>query len=304
MLFRSKIIFISFLIINIFIIISNKGNIKVALCTMGKDENIYIKEFINYYVNFGIDHIFIYDDNELGTESFSDVIKEKYKNIVTIYKTKTLFIDHQSKAFTHCYKNNINKYDWFLMVDMDEFLYIIDDTLKSYLTKTEFDKCDFIKFHWVIPTDNNLIYYDIRPLFERFKPPYFKSKFVKSIIRGNISDLLYGVHSPNISPKRNITCNNEGNIIYYENMNLEQIWPVNIKRAYIIHFKYKSTEEFVNKINRGYKNWFGEKLNEFLLYNVENYFHYNKPTLEKINFIENHTNLNLTELRKKVKILF
>ena len=82
------------------------------------------------------------------------------------------------------------------MVDMDEFLYIVDGTLKSYLTQKRFNKCDFIKFHWVIPKDNDLIYYDPRPLFESFKPPYIKSKFVKSIIRGNISDLRYWVHSP------------------------------------------------------------------------------------------------------------
>ena len=92
---------------------------------------------------------------------------------------------------------------------------IVNNTLKGYLTNKVFDKCDFIKFHWVITTNNDLIYYDERPLFERFKPPYKKSRYVKSIIRGNISDLKYWVHSPFISPKRNVTCNNEGNIIYY-----------------------------------------------------------------------------------------
>ena len=43
-------------------------------------------------------------------------------------------INHQSKAFTTCYNNNKDKFDWFLMVDMDEFLYIKDNTLKDYLS--------------------------------------------------------------------------------------------------------------------------------------------------------------------------
>ena len=77
------------------------------------------------------------------------------------------------------------------MIDMDEFLYIIDDTLKDYLNNKRFKKCDFIKVHWVIPTDNDLMYYDPRPLLERFKPPYIKSPYIKSIIRGNIYDLKY-----------------------------------------------------------------------------------------------------------------
>ena len=51
------------------------------------------------------------------------------------------------------------------MVDMDEFLYIVNDSLKSYLSKNIFDKCDFIKFHWATSTDNNLVHYDPRPLF-------------------------------------------------------------------------------------------------------------------------------------------
>jgi hypothetical protein len=183
------------------------------------------------------------------------------------------------------------------MVDMDEFLFIVNNTLKGYLTNKVFDKCDFIKFHWVITTDNDLIYYDERPLFERFKPPYKKSRYVKSIIRGNISDLKYWVHSPFISPKRNVTCNNEGNIIYYNNINIESFYPININKAYIIHFRYKSTEEFILKYKRGYSNWFGDRINSFLYGNVKEYFQLNRITLEKINYIENELNINLSEFK-------
>ena len=39
---------------------------------------------------------------------------------------------------------------------------------------------------------------------------------------------------------------------YYNNMNFEYYDPININKAYIIHFKFKSTEEFVNKLKRGH----------------------------------------------------
>ena len=227
-------------------------NIKVALCTMGRKENLYVNEFVDYYSKLGIDQIFIYDDNEPGTEKISDVLDNKHKKIVIINEAKILGINSQSTAFTICYRNNIDKFDWFLMIDMDEFLFIVNNTLKGYLTNKIFDKCDFIKFNSVVPTDNDLVYYDKRSLFERFKPPYINTSFIKSIIRGNISGLKYWVHSPVISPKRNITCDNEGKIIYYKKMNFERIYPININKAYIIHFKYKSTEELVNKLKRGY----------------------------------------------------
>ena len=157
--------------------------------------------------------MFIYDDNEPEKEKISEVLNDRYKRIVSIFDAHLLHIDHQSKAFNNCYKRNVGGFDWFLMIDMDEFLFINNNSLKGYLTDKIFDKCDFIKFHWVISSDNDLLYYDKRPLFQRFKPPYVKSKFIKSIIRGNISDLKYRIHSPSFSPKRNITCNNEGKII-------------------------------------------------------------------------------------------
>ena len=140
------------------------NKIKISLCTMGRKENLYVKEFVDYYIKLGIDHIFIYDDNEQNTEKISDVLGSKYKNRVTTYENIKEKINSQPEAFTKCYHNNLNKYDWFLMVDMDEYLYIVNNTLKNYLSNKIFNKCDFIKFHWVIPNDNNLLYYDSRPL--------------------------------------------------------------------------------------------------------------------------------------------
>ena len=163
-----------------------KKNIKLALCTMGKKENLYVEQFIDYYIKLGIDHIFIYDDNDNNTEKISDCIKNQYKEKVTIYENFQNYIKKQSDAFTNCYSNNYKRYDWFLMIDMDEYLYIVNNTLKKYLTSNYLNHCDFIKFHSVIPNDNNLIKYDNRSLFERFKGPFLKQLEIKTIIRGNI----------------------------------------------------------------------------------------------------------------------
>ena len=180
---------------------------------MGKKENLYVKEYINYYIKLGIDHIFIYDDNEPKDEKISDVINKSYSKYVTIYENLNKTIKNQSIAFTTCYNNNKNKYDWILMFDMDEFLFIVKDSLKNYLNQGFLKKCDFIKLYWVLPTDNNLLHYDNRSLFKRFKKPYLKSTLIKTIVRGNISGLKFMIHSPQSSPLRNITCNNMGTII-------------------------------------------------------------------------------------------
>jgi hypothetical protein len=167
---------------------------------MGQKENLYVKEFINYYFKLGIDKIFIIDDNDKNTEQISDMIDSKFKHFVKIYKSKKLKLFNQSKQFTFCYTKNKIKFDWIIMVDMDEYLYIKNDKLKNYLLKPVFKKCDFIKIHRVIANDNNHLHYENMPLFERFKGPYKKDIFIKSIIKGNIPNLKYQVHSPYFSP--------------------------------------------------------------------------------------------------------
>ena len=249
-------------------------NIKVALCTMGKKENLYAKEFIEYYVNLGIDQLFIFDDNDPNTERMSDVVENKYKKYVTIHENIKGKIKGQSVAFTTCYQNNIDKFDWFLMVDMDEFLYIVNDTLKDFLVNKKFKDCDFIKFHWLISTDNDLVHYDSRPLFERFKGPFIKDKYIKTIIRGNISDLKYWVHSPEYSPLKNISCNNVGEKINYGKVNIECVHTINIEKAFIFHFRFKSAEELISKFKRGYSNWFGNRFKSFISGNVEDFLDY------------------------------
>ena len=299
--YKKKIKYILSLIIFLILFISfnfknkskkNLVSLKVALCTMGKKENLYVNEYINYYIQLGIDHIFIYDDNDPGNEKISDVIDRSYGKYVTIYENISQTIKNQPTAFTACYKNNYKKFDWILMFDMDEFLFIVNDTLKNYLKKDYLKKCDFIRIHWVIPTDNNLLHYDNRSLFKRFKRPYLESTLFKTLVRGNIDDLKYDIHSFDSSPKRNLSCNNIGKIV---TNNIRKYFSdkafINIEKAYIIHFKFKSTEEFINKFKRGYRKWFRP---DFMNRSIKDYLKYNKLTYEKIKYFERELNLNLT----------
>jgi hypothetical protein len=56
---------------------SIKNDIKVCLCILGKEENLYAKEYINYYKKLGYNHIFLYDNNDLNGESFEEVLKDE-----------------------------------------------------------------------------------------------------------------------------------------------------------------------------------------------------------------------------------
>ena len=72
----------------------------------------------------GIDKIIIYDDNDMNSEKISDMIDFQYKDFIEICEAKKLNISNQPQAFTDCYEKYKSIFDWFLMVDMDEYLYI------------------------------------------------------------------------------------------------------------------------------------------------------------------------------------
>ena len=54
--------------------------IKVGLCTIGKEENLYVREYVSHYKNYNIDKIIIYDNNEENGEKFEEVISDYISN--------------------------------------------------------------------------------------------------------------------------------------------------------------------------------------------------------------------------------
>ena len=183
------------------------------------------------------------------------------------------------------------------MNDIDEYLVIKNDTLKNYLSNKIFQQCKFININLIQATDNNLLYYEKKPLFERFKGPYKNTNIFKSFIRRNNKNFHYNKYSL-LSPSRNISCNNLGKKFNFNKSFLNgQFHDFNYDKAYIIHYKYKSTEEFINKLRRDYDKWFDY---DFLPMKIEEYFKENEVSLEKIEYIESQLKLNLTKYKKNL----
>ena len=82
-LFNFKYFF--FLILYLYFILYKKyikkiNRIKICLCTIGKSENRYVREYVEHYKNYGVDKIFLYDNNDITGESFDDVLSDFIKN--------------------------------------------------------------------------------------------------------------------------------------------------------------------------------------------------------------------------------
>ena len=289
-----KIIIILFLFI--IYLLKKNNEINVCICTIGKLENLYVKEFISHYKNYGIDKIFIYDNNDINGERFENVINDSIENgfveIINIRGKEK----YQMKAFQECLNKNYNIFDWLIFYDMDEFIHLKNfKNIKNYLNQEKLKKCQTIQLNMFFHDDNNLLYYDNRTLFERFtrkvKRPH---EALKSILKGNISIKINNIHIIN---NRLTSCNGFGEFNIKEKTKIHTKNP-DFKFNYIDHFCFKSTEEFTKKLIRG--SAFYGKNNATKLRKIGWYFDKNSITSKKIDYIENYTKLNLSKYRNQL----
>ena len=297
---KRKKIFFLFLKVNFLFIIAaclkDKKNIfiKVCICTIGKEENRYIREFVEYYKNLGVDKIFLYDNNKKNGEHFEDSINDYIdKEFVKVFNWRGIKKPH-FKAINDCYLRYNTQYDWLIFYDIDEYIHLKNyKNIKFFLNQKKFNKCKKIYLNWVMHTDNDHKFYRNLSLFKRFpkieKDALFKNQFsqkVKTIIRGNISNFVIAnnSHTTHIITESVSAFNGFGKKINLD----KEFYLLNsdYKYYYIDHFYTKSLEEFVKKIKRG--SAVKGKNARFILFRIIRYFIINKFSFNKYEYLLKH----------------
>ena len=286
-------IFNSIMKILILIKLKNEEKYKYFFCftSMGKLENKYVKELIDYYKRIGVDKFYLADNNNDNCEQLSDILK-KYilDGLVDIIDVRGIKKD-QTQLFGEIYEKHKSECRWMSFYDFDEYLSFkqANITIKNYFSKSNFEKCNVILINWIIYNDNNIIKYDNRTLNERFTKSLYNSeanKFVKSIIKGNLNWNPWVYDQTSHRPKHQLrTCDSNGKRIKTFN---DVIIPPILDNVYIKHFVTKTIEEYIEKIKRGHPS-------QTLLLNkwIDNFFKLNIVTKEKVKSIENIFNLTL-----------
>ena len=284
---------------------SNSYIYYACMVTKAKHENLYVREFVEYYLNLGVEKFYFGDDNEENIENLSDVLDDYIKKgIVDVeYIYNRIFTHYE--YFEYAFRAIKFRCKWFLFYDVDEYLEFTDKnmTLKSYLDMPVFDKCDAIRIHWVIYDDNNLVHYDKRPLRERFNHslPNNNNKFNlinKSIVRGKDLGLdVFTKSSGNHQPDSRITaqCDALGN---FETVAKGILTSPKYKYCHINHYYYKSTEEFGVKLLKGMHEYpFDHFLRTYMSYYTRDII----LTEEKLNLIEHIVNTTFPQYHKNKK---
>lgn len=146
---------------------------KTAIVTLAKDEEKYIIEWLNYYRSLGASHFFIYDNNDPDNNQLPELIGSNPD--VTIIdvrgREKLHAYGMQIGCNTRIYNEQKQNFDYFGFFDVDEFLYMEDKTIEQFVHQDQFIDTDVIKFNWRYYGDNDLVFYDPRPVQERFPIP-------------------------------------------------------------------------------------------------------------------------------------
>ena len=268
---------------------------------IAKQENLYIKEFLVHYRKLGVKKIFLYDNNELKGENFKNILNEEIlTGFVEIINYRG-FKSPQIKAYNDCYFNNDKYFDWIAFYDVDEFLYLENYTnINEFLSLKIFENCSSILINWRYYGDNNNVFYEPKPLQNRFTKPfnflenktydkYFYAA-AKSIVKGRLN--ITWAHFPHFLKDSNI-CRPDGKIVK------EPLSPPQYSSAYIKHYTTKSIEEYLIKLFKG-NVISNSNLNfdSLIFWIKEYYFLFNKITKEKLKLIKYILKFNIEKYLK------
>lgn len=256
---------------------------RTAICCIAKCENNYLKEWVDYHLDLGFSHIYIYDNNNVNGECILPTVANYEQVTIIDCRGKRAY---QTIAYADFYKSFGSQYDWITFIDVDEFITFSKESgickIDEFLGRFN-ETVDIIHLNWMCYGDNDIV--DINDNFsvlDRFVRPldynqniqydFPENNHVKSIIRGNL-DLRNGTmhqHSPigdsfHVVGADGIPCKN-GSFKPYE-----------FSIAYIRHYVTKTIYEWILKVSRGRVSM--NIATE--LYPIDKFFLYNKRTAEK-----------------------
>jgi hypothetical protein len=227
---------------------------RITLCAIGRMENRYAREWVDYHLSIGFDHIYICDNNRVGEEHFEEVIGDYVKEgRVTILNFRNME-RVQIRAYNKCYALYGGTCDWMAFLDFDEYL-VTSKPLQEFLTGREGMDCVLV--NWRVMTDSGLVSYDARPVRERFTVPldnhvlmrgkHRYNDHVKSIVRGGLGVNTVFDNSMHV-PKMGIRCcTANGNTATHSPFH-----PCDHSIARIDHYTTKTLEEWLTvKMVRG-----------------------------------------------------
>lgn len=140
-----------------------------VLVAIAKHESFYINEWVEYHLQLGVGHIYLYDNEDEPT--YINVIKRKFLNRVTIlhFPGQT----QQMPAYNHFLENYARLHKWAGFIDIDEFIILKKHTCLRDLLE-EYCGEDVLSLNWYIfgegPKDIHEVHIPVTQRFQHRSP--------------------------------------------------------------------------------------------------------------------------------------
>ena len=264
----------------------------VVLCAIAKNENLYINEWINYHLTLGIDHIYLYDNNDSTAPNIKNFITNKDKVTIINYQNKH-YKKMQTVVYTEFYKRYNKMFNWCGFLDIDEFLSGVNN-VNEFFNSEKFTNYNQIRIKWKLFGDDGCIDRDRSiPVHDFFKHPIldnFKSNEAKCFIRGNMPEQL-SYHKTHyvLNEKKELwkACLPSGNPTTIVDWSIHEDYSN--ETIFINHYMTKTLSEFIDqKLNRG------DVVKPDINLTLDYYWQINEKTEEKLNWLKNIAKLNST----------
>lgn len=217
----------------------------VTICSIMKNEQLYVDEWLQYHKFLGFDHVYLHD-NARNASNYLAGLPEKYGDFVQVFHLPGHGV--QEAAYMNCLKRGAATSTWAAFLDVDEFIVLRKHAnIKDFLHDVA-PHGGSVVLNWSVMGSNGSASYDPAPVLTRFTlTSTVPNKHIKTIaylphsIHPNIHncDMRPGYptvdqHGRNVSDKSPFHFNNDREI------------------ANINHYFTKSWDEFKLKRHRGF----------------------------------------------------
>lgn len=135
---------------------------KIAICALVKNENLYLREWVEYHKSIGFDNVIIYDNNENRGEYphqvIFDYIQQGYVIVHNIRGQKHTGDIFSAGVMNDALKKHHNDFDWIAFIDVDEFFELETNNIHCTFSQHDYSQFDGIVISWKCIGDGQLYY--------------------------------------------------------------------------------------------------------------------------------------------------
>lgn len=218
---------------------------KITICAIIKDEHKFLKPWLDYHIQLGIDDFYLIED---FTSVSHKEITDMYKNVTLVNMSELKLknnVTRQCSSYNYFLCNNPTNCDWCAFIDIDEYIKLDDNiSLKELIESV--DEYEGLQVWWKCYGANNITYTDRGDCDNLYSedgprshpnPTWTFKSFANMKFKNHFKNCHYLTHIRNINGTRGDYRIRRNEKTY------DKIW--------LNHYISKSWGDYVSRLKRG-----------------------------------------------------